>query len=460
MLASQFEIEAHWIIIQLVLLISLEIFVLKLIMRMPGLDVFRIRDEYMYLLAMGLILIISIVCLLVYYEPNDNLKITTTRLIYHFMVMSASVAAIAISIIYPYRVNIAIRKDLSNLHTFGRQSSMTRSRKNSATASKSARPKSKHVRRLKSESSNHHHASRKKRTNSASKSFKTNTNISSPNLSPRFSPKTSPKSSPKLSPQLSPPLSPQLSPPNKQMCPSPINTVTDFQLNGTTSSSNIQSRDRPKSIIEMIGMGSTPVTVSSPTAPNRAPSLSRQPSPISRDIDRNDRGQPSTPYNRVSLEQVMSELVGIEAFLRHVVKELSAENLFFLSDVVQYKMSFITDGILQDIPGWFMELPQDIPKSYILKEKDHYERGRMICNKYIRQNSEREINISWSARCNIVSKFDSNDLITAPEPYECSQRFDAAATEIRKLLADSFRRFCLTPVKCISVSLSCTESYN
>ena len=332
----------------------------------------------------------------------------------------------------------------------------------SVSASKSGRHKSKHVRRLKSESSNHHHTlSRKKRANSGSKSFKTNTNMSSPNLSPQFSPRISPKSSPKLSPKLSPPLSPQLSTPNKQIYPSPINTVTDFQLNGTTSSSgnnvhdsnpascNKQTRDRPRSIIEMIGMGSTPVTVSSPTIQNTALSLSRQQTPISRDIDRNDRGQPSTPYNRISLEQVMSELVGIEAFLRHLVKELSAENLFFLSDVVQYKMSFVSDGVLDQIHGWMMELPDNIPQSHILKEKDHYERGRMICNKYIRQNSEREINISWSSRCDIVSKFDSTDLINDPAPFECSQRFDAAAAEIRKLLADSFRRFCLTAVKCL-----------
>ena len=450
-------------------MVSLELFVLKLIMSMPGLDVFRIRDEYMYLLALGFLCICAVIGLLIYYKPDNSIKITITRLIYHFLAMLTSVSITAITVIYPYRVNNAIEEDLTSLKcpstktVYRKDSSGTGTGSKSNTKSRSQQLQfPKHTQRLKSDSSGLYN-SRKNRTNSGSKSTKTNTNMlpSSTNLTPKFSNKMSSRSSPKLSPQVTPHASPKLSPPLRSIsCPSPINTITDFQLNGRNSSPDVlhgptpstpgqRSRDRPKSksMIEVIGMGSTPITASSPTAPS--PNTSRLPTPNSRDIDRNERGQLNTAYNRVTLEQVMSELVGIEAFLKHLVKELSAENLFFLSDVVQYKMSFVEDGLLDQIYGWIMALPNDIPKSHILLEKDHYVRGRMICNKYIRQNSEREINISWSARVDIVNAFDSKDLNQLPTVLEYSTRFDYAASEIRKLLTDSYRRFCLTPV-CIS----------
>lgn len=383
---------------------------------MPGLDVFRIRDEYMYLLTIGLSIIIVIICLLIFYDPSNKMQITISRLIYHFVAIIGSVGIVMIKIIYPYRVHFAIQRDLNeHSYKYGRQNSMTRSRNNTLSKSQPTAI----IRRLKSKSS--HKSLTKNRTSSMSKSTK---NIS-PNLSPRFSPKVSPK--------LSPPRS----------CPSPIQTPTEFQLNGSSSpnnNNNQQQRNRPKSITEMIGMASTtPITVSSPIPQNTA-SLSRQQTP--RDN--------SSYNNKVTLDQVMKELVGIEAFLKHLVKELSAENLFFLSDVVQYKTAFVEDGLLDDIFDFYLELPEDIPKSHILEEPDHYERAKAICDKYIRQNSEREINISWGTRVAITNAFDKLDVITKPSPLEFSTRFDFAAAEIKKLLSDSFRRFCLTPVGIIS----------
>eukprot|EP01084_Bolivina_argentea_P308479 533433_1 len=113
-LAYHFNIEAHWIIIVLILFAMVEIFQLKLILRMPGLDVFRIRDEYMYLLTIGLTLIIIIFCLLIFYDVNNINQIIISRLIYHLTVMIGTVFISTISIIYPYRVYHSIQKDLNN----------------------------------------------------------------------------------------------------------------------------------------------------------------------------------------------------------------------------------------------------------------------------------------------------------------------------------------------------------
>eukprot|EP01083_Nonionella_stella_P052059 138288_1 len=314
-LAFYLNIEAHWIVIQLALFALMEVIILKLILSMPGVDVFRIRDEYTYLLAVGLVFVLIIATLLMLYDEEKPFGVIISRLIYHLTAMVGTVTMCAISVIYPYRVHYAIQEDCN----------------------------------------------KKERSRS-----KNNSTHAVPNKSPQTSPKLSPLGS--------------------------------------------------KTLSEMLDM------------------------PPSRHSSRNN-----VNLSRVSLDELMKYLVGIEAFLDHLVKELSAENLFFLSDVWQYKSAFVTDGVLDEVFGWSMELPDDIPKSHILQEPDPYARCAMICNKYIRRNSEREINISWSTRNQIVKAFDAEDVVTKPEPITFCTRFDCAAEEIRKLLTDSYRRFCLTP---------------
>ena len=94
-----------------------------------------------------------------------------------------------------------------------------------------------------------------------------------------------------------------------------------------------------------------------------------------------------------------------------------------------------------------MKLPDRIPKSAIIHdEQNPYDRAKVLCDTYIREGSERQVNISYGVRTDIIMKFDKEDLNKPPTPAQYVLRFDEAADEIRRLLNDSFRRFSLTPV--------------
>ncbi len=92
-----------------------------------------------------------------------------------------------------------------------------------------------------------------------------------------------------------------------------------------------------------------------------------------------------------------------------------------------------------------MVLPSSIPISNILEIGIPYERAKAVCNKYVRDGSEREVNISYTARNDVLIAFDKGDLSNPPSPVDYATRFDKAATEVQHLLKDSYQRFRGTP---------------
>ena len=58
-----------------------------------------------------------------------------------------------------------------------------------------------------------------------------------------------------------------------------------------------------------------------------------------------------------SFEQMMEDPVAVATFLKHLVWELSVENLFFLSDVMRFKRTFVTENMIDTMPGFYYDVP-------------------------------------------------------------------------------------------------------
>eukprot|EP01084_Bolivina_argentea_P069934 127185_1 len=175
------------------------------------------------------------------------------------------------------------------------------------------------------------------------------------------------------------------------------------------------------------------------------------------------------------LKQCLSEYVTFQAFMSHLCKEFSSENLLFLYEVSQYKKHF--DSIsLSAIPKpvqriksksisetvqnqfnktqsisslsledeqLFIEFAEEIPNSDIVynKEISIYDKVMELNKKYIVVDSVLEVNLPYLMRVTILNKCQHMNGLEMTELYHV---FDAAIREILLLIGDSFSRFVMS----------------
>lgn len=115
-------------VIQVIMFVCVELFWLCLFLRLPGSDIFRIRDEYLCLISVELFFsVLLIIELLVFRDESNATSEAVSRLVYHFFYVSTIVIIVCIHTLYPRHVDRAIWTDIRRIETTFFEISYTRS---------------------------------------------------------------------------------------------------------------------------------------------------------------------------------------------------------------------------------------------------------------------------------------------------------------------------------------------
>jgi len=111
----------------------------------------------------------------------------------------------------------------------------------------------------------------------------------------------------------------------------------------------------------------------------------------------------------VSLQDIMADFEGYKAFMEYLVKCVSAENLLFVSEALQFmkdltkKYNVKASSVQLQTYHDQYNVPRILPKSAIITEIEATSvRFLRLCEKYILVGSEFEINISGKHRKNLI----------------------------------------------------------
>eukprot|EP01084_Bolivina_argentea_P084885 153469_1 len=114
----------------------------------------------------------------------------------------------------------------------------------------------------------------------------------------------------------------------------------------------------------------------------------------------------------VNLKDIMSDFEGYKVFMEYLVKCVSAENLLYVSEVIQYMRDLTKKYNVKassvQLQTYFDQycIPKVLPKSAIMTNIDATSiRFLRLCEKYILERSEFEINISHKHRKNLVNMY-------------------------------------------------------
>jgi len=181
---------------------------------------------------------------------------------------------------------------------------------------------------------------------------------------------------------------------------------------------------------------------------------------------------------------VLSSNAGLTMFCRHVTREFSAENMLFLMETEQFQSELLhnlnstgktfeflnNDG--KKVKLLTISFPQNAPKSQIVNHDmyDEYKQALMLFEKYVVDESEFCVNLSFKVRKQLLEKFryeggryvitdEDGDVISRTkdgtkilmkryQPQQLVTMFDEARKEIWGLIRDSFTRFVKTEEYC------------
>ncbi len=154
----------------------------------------------------------------------------------------------------------------------------------------------------------------------------------------------------------------------------------------------------------------------------------------------------------IDINQCIQNKDGYYLFFEHLIGELGVENLEFITDAIYVKNKFNTKPNGSFEPTTCVNvnrndadhenfvwptLPNDIHKSLIMECKTFYDAMIMINELYIKENSLKEINVSYTLRMALISKISDNKSIDI-------NIFDDCIEEILYLLKQSYLRFQLS----------------
>eukprot|EP01084_Bolivina_argentea_P097276 174896_1 len=129
-----------------------------------------------------------------------------------------------------------------------------------------------------------------------------------------------------------------------------------------------------------------------------------------------------------------------ERFMQHLQKEWSLENCLFIIEVMQFKDNNSTNN---DDIGYYLQLPKDIPKSEIVYgENENIPVQQMfgLYDKYVKNGSDFELNISYKHRMDVITKISEATLNKDNFQFNVLI-FDDCLMEISRLMNDSWHRY-------------------
>lgn len=147
---------------------------------------------------------------------------------------------------------------------------------------------------------------------------------------------------------------------------------------------------------------------------------------------------------------VLADASATAMFIEHLTREIMVENIFFLSDVMAYKQSFVEYGKLDGVNGFTSRVPGSLSRLMFRRTFTHY--AWAITKTYVDGSSSFYVTaITDETRDRCIEFFEEqnpadekriNQQQNSNEHYmKLQQGFDDAAAEVFRVLKDSYMRF-------------------
>jgi len=157
------------------------------------------------------------------------------------------------------------------------------------------------------------------------------------------------------------------------------------------------------------------------------------------------------PNNGPSLNDVLSIPETLHEFIEYLSSEIMVENLFFIADVMKYKMKFVQESKLQDVFGYKVDVPITLSKLQIEMINTYTECAWAVSQIYLEGDSSYYVTaLSDNIRNDTIKEVKS---LKPSLELEMGDQFDYLPLQIIfdntmrhvwKQLNQSYRRFCLT----------------
>jgi hypothetical protein len=140
-------------------------------------------------------------------------------------------------------------------------------------------------------------------------------------------------------------------------------------------------------------------------------------------------------------------------FIKHVVRELSVENLFFLADVMNFKRAFLHTNKLKTIDnGFSCQIPEQLARYMYRSDRTLVEYAVAITRNYIDGTSANYVTaIDQDTRQRLLEYMYKQDpdaelenKMSVVDYEELSECFDRAAREVYSVVKQAYFRFSRT----------------
>jgi hypothetical protein len=148
-----------------------------------------------------------------------------------------------------------------------------------------------------------------------------------------------------------------------------------------------------------------------------------------------------------TFEQMLGDPVAVATFLKHLVWELSVENLFFLSDVMRFKKTFQTEGKVRDLSGFYYDVPHMLARYGYKPEMGFIPYAWAISKAYVDNLSAFYVTSMdedvRDAILDYLSTLTAEDerLLEGPQLEKLMNIFDPAARHVFALVKQAYARF-------------------
>jgi len=156
--------------------------------------------------------------------------------------------------------------------------------------------------------------------------------------------------------------------------------------------------------------------------------------------------------NNANLESIFANRSYCNVFLKHLVREISVENIFFLADVMAFKNAFITHRKLsREVPGFTCRIPLELARYQYVKDRTFVHYAWSISKIYVDGSSIFYVTaISDEVRATLLefvenlSPFLESDNEDKVDYEKLCTAFDAACKDVYEILKNSYSRFLKT----------------
>jgi len=142
-------------------------------------------------------------------------------------------------------------------------------------------------------------------------------------------------------------------------------------------------------------------------------------SSLSMEIDE-QRIEGTANTKKVTMKEALSDIMAFEHFMRWTLKRYCQECLFSIIEMTQFKTKILEDiqaasnrtwttSSTPDTAPYVLKIPEECPQSRIVYGKesgDYKTMARALYVKYVKIDSDYEINVDHATRCNLTELMD------------------------------------------------------